>query len=245
MSTRTIFSSDSGVVFAKRGISLSKSYVILGVALSLVGIMISNLFHALNSLNLINLTPSTSGPAIESVFPLVGVPIMVLSALAFTTPVLLLYVYDKNNGVLEYFLSLGMDQSDVYRGYLKAALLLASALVVFEVAVNLGISLALGGITFITLEVSALTPVMAIPDVAFAMIIMMAFSSLQKQRVGSNQPLGIAIGVLIVLPTYVLPLALPTYAIFIDLLVAGVIVVLSVVSFLLASRLISREKLLP
>ena len=170
---------------------------------------------------------------------------MVISAFAFTTPVLLLYVYDKNNGVLEYFLSLGMDQGDVYRSYLKAALLLACALVTFEVALNLVIALALGGITLVTLEVSALTPAMAIPDVAFAMIIMMAFSSLQKQRVGSNQPLGMAIGVLIVLPTYILPLALPPLAVLVDLLVAGVIVALSVASFLMASRLIRREKLLP
>ena len=51
-------STDSGLVFARRAISLSKSYVILGVALSVVGVIISNLFHALSNLNLLG-APTT------------------------------------------------------------------------------------------------------------------------------------------------------------------------------------------
>src|SRR6202011_2842298 len=76
------------------------------------------------------------GLTFQEYFRLISVPLQVFAALAFTTPVLLLYVYDKNNGVLEYFLSLGMDQGDIYRRYLKAALILSSGLVGFEVSIN-------------------------------------------------------------------------------------------------------------
>jgi hypothetical protein len=74
---------------------------------------------------------------------------------------------------------------------------------------------------------------------------MMSFSSLQKQRVGSNQPLGMAIGVFIVLPAYVIPLVAPSLAVTFDLLLAGLIVVLALLMYFSSSRLISREKLLP
>jgi hypothetical protein len=74
---------------------------------------------------------------------------------------------------------------------------------------------------------------------------MMSFSSLQKQRVGSNQPLGMAIGIFIVLPAYLGPLVAPSLGLEIDLLLAGLIVVLSFLMYLSSSRLISREKLLP
>lgn len=42
--------------------------------------------------------------------------------------------------------------------------------------------------------------------VAFSTVLMTAFSSLQKQRVGANQPLGIGLGVTLVMPSYILPL---------------------------------------
>jgi hypothetical protein len=157
----------------------------------------------------------------------------------------MLYVYDKNNGVLEYFLSLGMNQGDVYRQYLKAALMLSSGLVVFEVVINVAAGLIEGVSGLIPLEVSGLVVALALPVVSFDTLIMMSFSSLQKQRVGSNQPLGMAIGVLMVMPAYITPLAVPSLALAVDLLLAGVIVVLSLLMYLSSSRLISREKLLP
>ena len=170
---------------------------------------------------------------------------MVISALTFTTPVLLLYVYDKNNGVLEYFLSLGMDQGDVYRSYLKASLLLASTLLVFEIIGNVLVGLVAGVGHNLIAEIATLTPIIALSAVSFVTIIMMAFSSLQKERVGSNQPLGIAIGVFLVLPTYAMPFVLPASAVLGDLGVASIIAVLAIAAFILASRLIRREKLLP
>ncbi len=60
------------------------------------------------------------------------VPLLMLA-----TPVLLLFVYDKNNGVLEYLLSLGMTQRDIYMRYLKAMLLLASVFLVIFVPATL------------------------------------------------------------------------------------------------------------
>ena len=164
----------------------------------------------------------------------------------FATPVLLLYVYDKNNGVLEYFLSLGMNQGDIYRQYLKAALILASGLVGLEVVNQRRRGTDRRARTrLLLLEVSGLVVALAIPAVSFGTLVMMSFSSLQKQRVGANQPLGMAIGVFMVLPAYILPLVFPSLAIAIDLLLAMVIAALSLVMYLSSSRLISREKLLP
>jgi len=175
----------------------------------------------------------------------VSVAIQVFAAILFATPVLLLYVYDKNNGVLEYFLSLGMDQGDIYRQYLKASLILASGVVVLEVAVNFVAGLVVGTDVLRLLEVSSLVFALALPVVSFSTLIMMSFSSLQKQRVGANQPLGMAIGIFMVMPAYIVPLALPSLAIVIDFLLAAVIAVLSLLTYFSSSRLISREKLLP
>ena len=158
---------------------------------------------------------------------------------------LLLYVYDKNNGVLEYFLSLGMDQGDVYRSYLKASLFLASILLVFEILGNVLVGLVAGVGHNLIAEIAALTPVIALSAVSFVTIIMMAFSSLQKERVGSNQPLGIAIGVFLVLPTYAMPFVFPAFAVLGDLAVASVIVVLAIIMFFLASRLIKERNCYP
>jgi len=61
------------------------------------------------------------------------------------TPVLLLFVYDKNNGVLEYMLSIGMTQSSLFRSYLQAALALAGIILTAEVTGNAALTLILGG----------------------------------------------------------------------------------------------------
>jgi hypothetical protein len=239
---------DYGVAIAKRSISLSKTYIVVSIGLSVFAVSIGSIGRILSGLQTISTVPAGPGGsviALQSVFPLISVPLMVFSALAFTTPVLLLYVYDKNNGVLEYFLSLGMDQSDVYRSYLKASLLLASILLVFEIMGNALISLIAGVEQALVLEIAVLTPVIALSAVSFVTIVMMAFSSLQKERVGSNQPLGIAIGVFLVLPTYAIPFAFPSLAVYGDLAVAAIIIVLAMSVFLLASRLIKIEKLLP
>lgn len=242
-------SSHSSVMIAKRSLSLSKTYVVVAIILSIIGIVLSNVGHTLLGLNLgqISQTQVLNQNSLEviSALPLISVPLMVFSTLTFATPVMLLFVYDKNNGVLEYFLSLGMNQTDIYRGYLKAALLLASVMFSYEILANIGIGLLAGTGASVLLETSILTPTIGYSAVSFVTIAMMAFSSLQKQRVGSNQPLGMGFGVALVLPTYLIPLVVPSIAIVADLVVAGIIISLSLVLFLLASKLIRREKLLP
>ncbi len=244
---------DPSVVIARRSFALSKTYIVIGAFLAVIGILISNLSLALGGLITNSGIPSSingtttipSSLSVQSLLPFVSIPLQVFAAVAFATPVLMLYVYDKNNGVLEYFLSLGMDQRDIYQRYLKAALVLALALVPAEVIVNLLVGLALGGNNEVILEVAVLVLVIAFPVVALTSVLMIAFGSLQRQRMGSNQPLGIAIGMLMVMPAYILPLTIPQLALLGDGLLAGVIAVIAVVMLSLANRLIKREKLLP
>lgn len=240
-------SSDQGVVIARRSVSLSKTYPILGVVLALMGLLISSLSGVISNLPTNGVPVNTvgrSGLDIASALPFIAVPLQAFAAIIFATPVLLLFVYDKNNGVLEYLLSLGMTQGDIYRRYLKAALILASAIAGFDVIIDLAAGLILGR-GALMLQVSGLVVALALPTVCFSALIMMSFSSLQKQRVGSNQPLGMALGVLLVMPSYLGPLVVPSFALALDLLLAGLVVVLSLLMYLSASRLISREKLLP
>lgn len=241
-------SSDQGAIIAKRSISLSKTYLVVGILTALLGVLISNLSGVTGNLTTTGIPSNATGtgsPNLTTTLPLVSVALQVFAAIIFSIPVLMLYVYDKNNGVLEYFLSLGMNQGDVYRQYLKAALMLSSGLVGFEVVINVVVGLMRGASGLMLLEVSGLVVALALPVVSFDTLIMMSFSSLQKQRVGSNQPLGMAIGVLMVMPAYLIPLVVPSLALTIDTLLVGVIVVLSLIMYLSSSRLISREKLLP
>lgn len=239
-------SSGQGVIIAKRSISLSKTYLLVGIFMVFLGVLISSLSGVVNGLSTTGIpVGSTGGLGVANALPLVSVALQVFAAITFSIPVLMLYVYDKNNGVLEYFLSLGMSQGDIYRQYLKAALMLSSGLVGFEIVVNAVAGSVEGMSGVLLLEVCGLIVVLALPVVSFDTLIMMSFSSLQKQRVGSNQPLGMAIGVLMVMPAYLVPLVAPSLAFSFDLLLAGVIVVLSLLMYLSSSRLISREKLLP
>jgi hypothetical protein len=235
---------DSGIIIAKRSVNLGKTYVVIGAGLAIFGISLSNVLGTLPSSGV----PSGSIPSnvdIASAIPFISIPLLVFAALSFSMPVQLLYVYDRNNGVLEYFLSLGMDQGDVYKGYLKAALLLASILLSFEIVANVLVGLAFGVDRGTLAFISILATVIALGVVSFVTMLMMAFSSLQKQRTGSNQPLGIALGVFLVIPAYAIPLVFPSLAIYVDLVLAAVIMFLSLSVVLLASRLIRREKLLP
>ena len=223
--------------------------MIFGIGLSVFAIGLTNSWHELTGLTVSGF-PSANNIdggkiALVSTYPRVSVPLMIFATLTFTTPVILLYVYDKNNGVLEYFLSLGMDQKDIYMSYLKGALLLASSMLAYEVAANISLSVASRADELIVAEESALAVAIGLPVVSLVTIVMMAFSTMQKQRVGSNQPLGIGIGVLMVLPTYFVPFLPVGLVLPVELTIAGVIVGLSLLMFLLASSLIRREKLLP
>ncbi|MGP8125870.1 MAG: hypothetical protein ACLQEQ_08440 [Nitrososphaerales archaeon] len=241
-------SNEQGAIIARRSISLSKTYLVVGIFMALLGVLISSMSGVIGNLSTTAIPVSDAGTGSSNVtnaLPLVSVALQAYAAVIFSIPVLQLYVYDKNNGVLEYFLSLGMSQGEVYMQYLKAALILSSGLVGFEVVLNAAAGLIAGASGLMLLEVSGLVVALALPVVSFDALIMMSFSSLQKQRVGSNQPLGMAVGVLMVMPAYLVPLFVPSLALTVDLLLAGVIVVLSLVMYLSSSRLISREKLLP
>ena len=234
----------SSMMIGRRSVSLSKTYVVISSFLSLIGIAFANAGPAIRGLGQ-NAAGSVGGVDPGSLLSLVSVPMLVFAAILFTTPVLLLFVYDKNNGVLEYFLSLGMDQGELFRSYLKAALLLGAIVVCAEILLTTIVGLVVGSALALLTEIALLTPLIALSVISFVVVIMMAFSSLQKQRVGSNQPLGIAIGVFLVMPTYILPFIFPTFAVYIDLAVAAVIVVLATSAFVLSSKLIRREKFLP
>ncbi len=241
-------SDDLGVIVARRSTTLSKTYLVVGLFLAVLAVLISSLGGVIGHLSLmgvsINATESNA-LGLSTALPMVSVALQVLAAIAFATPVLLLYVYDKNNGILEYFLSLGMSQGDIYRQYLKASLMLASGLVALEILIGAVVGLLQGTSGYMLLEEFALVAVLAVPVVSLETLIMMSFSSLQKQRVGSNQPLGTAIAVFLVLPAYITPLLAPSLALAADLLLASLIALLTVIMYLSSSRLIRREKLLP
>lgn len=240
-------SSDQGMIIAKRSVSLSKTYLVIGVFLTLVGLVFSSLSGLVSNVSTTGIPTGANATAVANTaegVPFLSVPFQALAATMFATPVLLLFVYDKNNGVLEYLLSLGMNQRDIYRQYLKAALILAAAIVAFDVIVDVTVGL-IEGAAGLTLEISGLVVALALAAVSFGTLLMMSFSSLQKQRMGSNQPLGMAIGAFVVMPSYLLPLVIPSIAFWVDLLLAGVIVGLALLTYSLSSRLISREKLLP
>ena len=74
---------------------------------------------------------------------------------------------------------------------------------------------------------------------------MTAFSSFQKTQLGANQPLGIAIGMVPVLPALFVALIFPSYALVIIISIAVVTLLISLGLLLLSGRLIPREKLLP
>jgi len=129
-------------VTLKRSTSLSKSYFIIGTITTIYGVVLSNLMTVIPSI-----TPPSNTPVpvdLSSNFPLLSIALLSLSAVLFALPVIMLYVYDKNNGVLEYLLSTGLDQLDVFKGYVKASLVLATYLLIFAVILNTVVGVLLG-----------------------------------------------------------------------------------------------------
>ena len=229
-------------VTRKRSVGLSKTYFILGVAMTVYGVFLSNV---------LTLIPedvgNMGGTPVEllSSFPFLSVAFLSLSALFFSLPVVMLFVYDKNNGVLEYLLSTGLDQLDIFKGYVKAALSLAAYLLVFAVVFNTVIGVLLGTSLTLLAVMAVLTFVIGMSEVFLVTISMMAFSSLQKTPMGANQPLGIIVGIVPMFPALILPMIFPLYAVLIDSLIAAVILLISLALLMSVGRLILREKLLP
>ncbi len=213
-------------------------YVILSVVVGTVLIVVVDLAPRLANV------PVNGGSSVNiaDVLGLMVVPFSVIVGLLVTTPVYILFVSDKNAGVLEYLLAVGMGQRDVFKGYLKAALLLALVPMLPVVLLNTVASPT--GLT-LSLEAGGLGLVTGLADVALVTVLMTGFSSMQRKPTGMNSPLGISIGVLIVFPELVLFSALGTNVIWFDVAVALAVFVVSILLLLSVDRLIKREKLLP
>jgi hypothetical protein len=226
----------------RRSVKLSRTYFIMGVLMSVFGAAISNM-SSLIPANLLNIE-GTSTDLMNSM-PLASVSLLSMSALMFSMPVMMLFVFDKNTGVLEYLLSTGLSQFDVYKGYVKASLSLASILLVFSNVLNTAIGIYLGTSLDFLGTVVVLTFAVGLSGVLLGAVSMMAFSSFQKTQLGANQPLGIAIGMVPVLPALMIPFIFPSYALVIIISIAVVTLLISLGLLLLSGRLIPREKLLP
>ena len=225
-----------------RSIKLSKTYFIFGLVMSIFGTFVSNMISIIPE-NLITLE-NASIDLINSI-PLSSISLISLSVVIFSTPVVMLFVFDKNTGVLEYLLSTGLDQLDIYKSYVKASLSLAIFLLLFSNILNISIGIYLGTSLSMLTYMVVLTCTMGISGALLTTSAMMVFSSLQKSTMGANQPLGMMIGVIPMIPALMVPLLLPSYAMIIVIMIAAITSLFSLGLLLLSSRLIPREKLLP
>jgi hypothetical protein len=189
-----------------------------------------------------NVTSGGQSINVGAVLGLEVAPLVALAGLIITMPVYILFVSDKNMGVLEYLLAVGMSQRDIFKGYLKAALVLS--LVAMGPSVLLNLALAPNGF-WMALEVGVLALVTGGADVAMVTVLMTGFSSMQRKPTGMNSPLGISVGALILLPELMLMAALGETVIWLDVTVALGIFAAALLLLLSLERLISREKLLP
>jgi hypothetical protein len=159
-----------------------------------------------------------------------------------------LFVYDKNNGVLEYLISLGMMQGDIFARYLKAALLVSVSYLLIFGTLNLLYSFVRFGTAYLStmLVILGIGTLVAVSTVAFIMAMMMIFTSLQKSRTGGNQPLALTLGAVGVFPGYLIPFIFPyNTAIAVEIVQGVVVAGVALVPILMSSRLVSREKFLP
>jgi hypothetical protein len=177
-----------------------------------------------------------------SVFGLMLIPFVAIFGLIITTPTYLLFVNDKNAGVLEYLLAVGMSQRDVFKGYLKAALLLSLIPMVPALAVSIAMSVP--GLLY-SIGTGALAAVTGLADVALVTFLMTGFSAMQRKPTGMNSPLGITIGVVLVLPEFLLLFLLQGAIIWLDIGMAAALAITAFLLLLSVDRLIMREKLLP
>jgi hypothetical protein len=92
-----------------------------------------------------------------------------------------------------------------------------------------------GGIALVT----------GIADVAFVTVLMTAFSSMQRKPSGMNSPLGISVGVFLLVPELLLGAVLGDAVLWVDVAIAVGILVAAVILLFSLDRLIMREKLLP
>jgi hypothetical protein len=227
-------------VTLKRSTRVSRTYIIIGTVMTIYGVVLSSLP------SIIPTDITTPIPIdLAGSFPLLSIALLSLSAVLFAYPVIMLYVYDKNNGVLEYLLSTGLDQLDIFKGYVKASLVLSTYMLAFAVTLNTIVGVILGTSLTLLVTIAILTFAIGTSEVFLVSVCMVAFSSLQRTPMGANQPLGVIIGVIPMFPALILPIAFPAYAIIFDLTIAALTLLASTALLLSISRLIRREKLLP
>jgi len=221
-----------------RSTRMGISYVVLGVAMGLILTGVFN--YAVGATSGI---PASAGVGnITFALGFLVVPFSAMVGLIITMPIYLLFVADKNTGLLEYLLAVGMGQRDVFWGYMKAALGLA--LVGMGPMILLNLVLARAGFANAAIE-TGLGLLTGFSDVALVTVLMTAFSSMQRKPTGMNSPVGITIGIFLVLPELFLVALLGPEIVWLDLALGIAIFVCA--AFLLTSidRLIVREKLLP
>ena len=216
------------------------SYVVLGV---IMGISLTVVFNYIVRVSgNLPTTTNVNVADLPGILSFMVVPFSAVVGLLVTTPIYLLFVADKNTGLLEYLLAVGMGQRDVFWGYMKASFLLSMVGMVPMMALN--VVLASNGLGNAAIA-SGLSLLTGFSDVALVTVLMTAFSSMQKRPSGMNSPVGISAGILLVLPEVLLVSLLKTEILWLDL--AFGVGIFAVAAFLLMSinRLIVREKLLP
>jgi hypothetical protein len=214
-------------VIARRGVSVGKMYLAVSLLLLAINIVIS--------------LQSGGKSAVMSL----SLAMLGFIGLTGAAPVMLLYVYDRNNGTLEYLLSLGMNQLDIFRGYLAASLVIGCVLQVIGSIVILGVGVSLGALSISTLVSLVLSTVMALSAICLAAIFMMSYDALQKQPFGGNQPLGLGVGGLLLVVFMFIPLIFPEFVVMTQLAVAVFVFAISMLFVYLSPRFIRREKMLP
>lgn len=224
-------------VFA-RSARMGISYVILSIVM---GVLLTGGLNA--AVKFGNLT-STNGSTVDvgSVLGFLVVPMGALAGLVITTPVYLMFVADKNAGVLEYLLAVGMNQRDLFLGYLKASLMLSLLALAPVVVLNLAF---MNGGLGTSLLGSGLAVGTGLADVALVTVLMTAFSSMQRRPTGMNSPVGISIGVFLLMPEVFLLVLLGREVIWVEGLIAGILIAVAFALIFSLDRLIKREKLLP
>ena len=212
-------------------------YVVIGLAMGVLLTVTLDLAGRVGTV-----TQSGSTVNVGAVMGSIIVPIGALVGLISATPVFFLFVYDKNAGVLEYLLAVGMTQREVFSGYLKAAL--ALSLIVMAPGVLLNFILSPNGLLY-GAESVAISLVTGLADVALVTVLMTGFSSMQRRPSGMNSPLGVGVGIVPVFPSLILGVVMGPSLFWVEGAIAVVIFAIAAALLLSLDRMVSREKFLP
>lgn len=229
------------VTIARRGLKLGITYVALAFFITVLGVVFSGIGGLIPS----NINGAPKGVDLGAYFGLIGVPLVSMGALMAGMPVTMLFVHDKDNGTLEYLLSMGFDQREIFRTYLAASVYLGLPVLAVGGVAATAVDLLTGRGVALAVTVLVCIFALGLAVIALTTVLMTAFSALQRQPLGMNQPLGIAIGAFVLVGAMVAPITMPSNALVLELVIAGVIVAVSLGLLALTPRLIRREKMLP